>query len=187
MSISPRYTSRDLECLPDIDGVRYEIIDGELFVARQPHWHHQQACTQVGTELTIWNRRTRAGSVAVAPGLIFSPEDNVAPDVVWASRERLARDLDDAGHLTTAPELVIEVLSPGTINEQRDRETKLKLYSRRGVREYWIMDWRARTVQVFRRQDAVLVLVATLGDGDEISLPLLSGFSCAVVDLWGEI
>ena len=55
------------------------------------------------------------------------------------------------------------------------------------MREYWIMDWRARTVQVFRRQDAVLVLVATLGDGDEISSPLLSGFSCAVVDLWGEI
>ena len=62
-----------------------------------------------------------------APGLIFADDDDVAPDVVWISRERLAGTLDQTGHLHTAPELVVEVLSPGSVNERRDREVKLKL------------------------------------------------------------
>jgi len=70
----------------------------------------------------------------------FSESDNVIPDVVWASNERLERLLDEAGHLTAAPELVVEVLSPGKKNERRDREAKLKLYSVQGVHEYWIVN-----------------------------------------------
>lgn len=64
----------------------------------------------------------------IAPAIIFSDADNVIPDVVWASHERLKYLLDEAGHLTGAPELVVEVLSPGEKNEKRDKETKLKLY-----------------------------------------------------------
>ena len=45
MRTAPRWTSADLEVLPD-DGKRYEIIDGELYMSRQPHWHHQRACVQ---------------------------------------------------------------------------------------------------------------------------------------------
>jgi len=56
--------------------------------------------------------------------------------VVWVSKERLSQIEDEAGHLTDAPELVIEVLSPGKNNERRDKEAKLKLYSVEGVREY---------------------------------------------------
>jgi len=56
-----------------------------------------------------------------SPGIVFQ-SDNVIPDVVWASNERLERLLDEAGHLTAAPELVVEVLSPGKKNERRDRE-----------------------------------------------------------------
>ena len=80
----------------------------------------------------------------------------------WISNERLATGLDESGHLTNAPELIVEVLSPGTQNEQRDREVKLKLYTERGVQEYWILDWRVQQVEVYRRQNAILKLVATL-------------------------
>ncbi len=59
--------------------------------------------------------------------------------MVWASNERLTALLDDAGHLTAAPELIVEVLSSGAENIRRDREAKLKLYSSRGVREYGIV------------------------------------------------
>lgn len=57
----------------------------------------------------------------IAPGLVFAAAADVAPDVVWVSRERLAGMLDRAGHLTKAPELVVEVLSPGKTNERRER------------------------------------------------------------------
>jgi len=48
----------------------------------------------------------------------------------------LAGTVDQTGHLHMAPELVVEVLSPDSTHERRDREVKLKLYARRGVNEY---------------------------------------------------
>lgn len=70
--------------------------------------------------------------------------------------------LDETGHLTGAPELVVGVLSSGEENERRDRQAKLKLYSSRGVQEYWIADWRLEQIEVYRREDATLKLIATL-------------------------
>lgn len=103
---------------------------------------------------------------------------------MWASSERLAFLLDESGYLTAAPELVVEVLSAGSENEQCDRELKLKLYSTRGVREYWIIDWRKQQVEVYRREQAVLNLVATLMSGDDLNSPMLSGFNCAIAQLF---
>jgi Uma2 family endonuclease len=184
VSISPRFTSADLELLPAVDGVRYEIIDGELYVSRQPDWHHQYTCNAIGAKLQNWDGQTTIGVTIPAPGLIFAADDDVAPDLVWISRERLAAVQDEAGHLRAAPELVVEVLSAGATNERRDRELKLTLYSRRGVQEYWIVDWRRQTVEVFRREQAALRLVATLGNEDALTSPLLPGFVSAVADLW---
>jgi Uma2 family endonuclease len=76
------------------------------------------------------------------------------------------------------------VISFGAANEQRDREAKRRLYSRRGVQEYWIADWRAETVEVCRRRDAELRLVQTLLRGDTLASPLLPGFSCVIDGLF---
>lgn len=178
-----RWTTKDLELLPD-DGKRYEIIDGELFVTRAPHWGHQRTCTNIGLELKTWSRKTGLGEVAINPGIIFTDEDNVIPDVVWASKERLAVLLDEAGHLTAAPELVVEVLSPGANNERRDRDLKLRLYSTRGVQEYWVADWQLQQLEVYRREEGKLSLIATLFATDTITSPLLPEFSCSVAQLF---
>jgi Uma2 family endonuclease len=178
-----RWTSSDLELLPD-NGNRYEIIDGELFVTRASHWKHQKFCTKITISLDSWSEKIGLGETTSGAGVIFSDADNVIPDVVWISKERLASGLDDAGHLTVAPELVIEVLSPGEMNERRDKEVKLKLYASQGVREYWIVNWQLQQIQVYRREQAMLVLVETLFAGDELNSPLLPGFICPVARLF---
>ena len=183
MSTALRWTTADLETLPD-DGKRYEIIDGELYVTTQPHWQHQFVCTRLTRFLDEWDDQTSAGTVVQAPGVVFAEDEAVAPDVVWISNERLANGLDASGHLRVAPELAIEVLSPGSTNERRDREAKLKLYSRRGVHEYWIVDWRQRQVEVYRREQAALRLIETLFEQDELRSPLLPDFSCRVAQLF---
>jgi len=183
MTSTLRWTSTDLESMPD-DGKRYEIIDGELYVSKQPSWHHQHTCFRIAMELEIWNRLSGAGQINLAPGLIFAEDDDVAPDVVWLSNERLTHALAEDGKLHSAPELIIEVLSPGPGNEKRDREAKLKLYSRRGVSEYWIIDWLRRQIAVYRRHDLARHLVSTLQDGDTLETPLLPGFSCSLVTLF---
>lgn len=185
MSTPVRFTIADVEALPDpLDDTRYEVIDGELFVSRQPHWEHQFAGAALYAALQGWSRQSRRGVANAAPGVIFSPESGVAPDVVWISRERRARGLGDDGKLYIAPELVVEILSPGTTNERRDREVKPKLYAREGVDEYWLVDWRARTVAVYRRIGDRLQLAEILTDDETLTSPLLPGFACPVRDLW---
>ncbi len=184
MTITPRYTSRDLELMPDVEGVRYEIIDGELHVSKQPRWEHQYACSEVSAVLRNWSHETGLGITLVAPGLVFPEDQDVAPDVVWISHARLAAVTDASGHLSDGPELVVEVLSPGATNERRDRDAKLRLYTRQGVEEYWIIDWRSRTVDVFRRDGDTLWHVATLTSGDTLTSPVLPGFTCPVSTFW---
>src|SRR5437588_12235874 len=120
MSTATKFTSADLALMPE-DGKRYEIIEGELYVSRQPSSEHQYTRNRAGRFLDQWNDHSQLGIVLTAPGLIFAEDDDVAPDVIWISRERYEKALDAAGHLHMAPELVIEVLSPGKPNEDRDR------------------------------------------------------------------
>lgn len=181
-----RFTSADLASLPD-DGKRYEIIDGELLMSRQPDVGHQDVCFEIGIELALWNRQTGLGKVYVAPGVIFADDDDVAPDAVWISKERLAGAIGKEGHLHATPELVIEVLSPGSANERRDRKMKLDLYSRRGVDEYWIINWRSHQVEVYRRKQKKLRFFATLNESDTLDSPLLPSFSCPLKPLFERI
>jgi Uma2 family endonuclease len=92
--------------------------------------------------LDDWDARAGIGIASLAPEVIFAEDEAVAPDGAWISQSRLSQALDPAGHLHAAPDLVIEVLSPGAANKRRNREARLDLYSRRGVEEYWIVDWR---------------------------------------------
>jgi Uma2 family endonuclease len=105
---STRWKSADLELLPD-NGNRYEIIDGELLVTRAPHWQHQRVITRLIQSLGIWSSQSKLGEVVTTPGIVFPDDDNVIPDLVWISNDRLARSLDESGYLVAAPELVVEV------------------------------------------------------------------------------
>jgi Uma2 family endonuclease len=176
-----RLTLRDLDLLPEpMDDTRYELIDGELYVTRQPNWQHQRTCDNVTAAFAEWDPQAATGLSVSAPGVVFAVEEAVAPDLVWVSRERQAQVLGNDGKLHAAPDLMVEVLSPGSANEARDRDVKLALYSRRGVREYWIVDWQHRGMDVYRRRDGELRHAATLYAEDLLESPLLPGFACHV-------
>ncbi len=180
-----QWTTRDLDVMPDDGGwKRYEIIDGELHVTRAPHINHQGAASKINTRLEVWSEMTGLGKTFQTPGVIFTPTDAVIPDVVWVSQSRLDNCIDDAGHFTAAPELIVEILSPGDRNYQRDKEFKLKLYSRHGVQEYWIVNWQLKTIEVYRHQGGSLHFVGTLLESDSITSPLLPGFSSAIGPLF---
>jgi Uma2 family endonuclease len=184
MSVQRRYTSADLESMPHVEGLRYEIIDGELHVTTAPSWDHNRAANQIWRAFEDWNDGTGLGQSGTTPGVIFAEDNNVIPDVVWVSRARLDAGLDRAGHLTVVPEIVVEVLSPGSDNERRDRVLKLNLYARQGDNEYWLVDPALRIVEVFRHDGRALELVATLSGDDALTSPLLPGFSGPLRRLW---
>lgn len=178
-----RWTVSDLEGFPE-NGNRYEIIDGELFVTRAPHLDHQDSAGQLYAALLIWSLQSKLGKPFLTPGVIFSAEDAVIPDLIWISGERKSKIVDSAGHLTAAPELVAEILSNTAKDKKRDQATKLKLYSVQGVLEYWIVDREEQTVTVYRREAGILKKILTLFASDQLTSPLLPGFSCAVASVF---
>ena len=178
-----RWTIEDLDYLPE-NGNRYEVIDGDLHVTCIPHLKHQAALGAIYFELQAWSAKTDLGQTVVSPGINFSLWSAVIPDVVWCSAERLEMLLNEDGHLTGAPELIVEVLSQSQKDKDRDRKAKLKLYSVEGVQEYWICDYEQSMLQIFRRDNAILAKVMTLYAGDTLTSPLLLNFSCEVSSLF---
>lgn len=174
------WTSADLQLFPDSEWKRYEIVNGELLVTRAPHLGHQRTIGKIHSRLLNWSEETDAGEPIINPGVVFSDVDDVIPDVVWVKKERLNDIVDESGHFIAAPDLVVEVLSLGSQNERRDKELKLRLYSLKGVLEYWIVNWRLQQIEVYRREAGFLRLVGTFLAADELTSPLLPGFVCQI-------
>jgi Uma2 family endonuclease len=185
-TILARWTTDLVKKMPKIEGERYEIIDGELYITTQPHLRHQATCSNIIIDLGNWNRATGYGRTFPAPGVIFSEHNAVAPDIAWVSKQRMPAVLGRDGKLQGAPDLLIEVLSPGKANAERDREKKVELYSRYSVQEYWIADWCAITLDVYRQEQDALQLMQTLKSGDELTSPLLPGFAY-IIDRFFEL
>jgi Uma2 family endonuclease len=114
------------------------------------------------------------GEVYVAPfGVVFSLFDVVEPDILYVSKERASVITEK--NVQGAPDLVVEVLSETTA--EIDRTTKMKLYARHGVLEYWLIDPEECTAEVYRREARGFERVASLQPSDSLTTPLLPGFS----------
>ncbi len=106
------------------------------------------------------------------------------PDLIFVTNERLRKTLS-GGRFHAAPEIVIEILSPGKSNERRDRHVKRSLYSSRGVTEYWLVDPENQAVELhLRNQAGELVFDKSILRTDELTSSLLPGFSVRVDTLF---
>jgi Uma2 family endonuclease len=177
-----RYTYEDYLDFPD-DGRRHELIDGEHVVTPAPVRRHQKLSGRLMFALETWLRAHPSGEVYAAPlDVVLSDADVVEPDILFVSNER-ADILGKWVH--GAPDLVVEILSPGT--RRTDEVTKRRLYDRVNVREYWIVDGEIDAVKVDRRQeDASFPQVAELSreEGHSLTTPLLPGFSLSLAELF---
>ena len=177
-----KLTIDQLEALPD-DNNRYELIDGELIVSKAPGIPHQLSLGQLFYRLTSYLTGNPIGLLIFGPGVVFDDYNGVIPDLVFVSVER-QHIITERG-LIDAPDLVVEVVSPGETKSERDRQLKRQLYSRRGVREYWVVDPQLKTIEVYRLHENVLMLEATLRGSDVLTSALFPGFSCAVSEILG--
>jgi Uma2 family endonuclease len=139
-----KMTYADLEKIPP-DLNRHEILEGEWYRTPAPSPDHQTVVGNLYRILVLHVRARKLGRVFVAPlDVLLSRHNVLEPDVLFISTERLA--IIKKKYARGAPDLVIEVGSPSTVAV--DRSKKLDIYGRRGVREYWIVDLFARTVEV---------------------------------------
>lgn len=180
--VDPSVTVEDLDLMPE-DGNRYEVIGGEILASRAPDFLHQIVVTNLIFFVGSYLKANPLGVVVTTPGLIFSFVDGVIPDVVYVSHERREQILHE-GRLRAAPELVVEIVSPGAENTRRDRIVKRQLYAKHSVEEYWIIDPQTRSVEVYRLRGQILDLVAMNTDAQAIETPLLPGWSVTADELF---
>lgn len=166
------------------EGEHFVILEGEKIVSPSPTSFHQAISLNFSVALHTWAQRTQLGKWRPAPfDVILSNVDVVQPDLVFVRRENLSRLKDK--HLQGPPDIVIEILSPGSI--RLDRVRKRVLYAKYGVPEYWIVSPEERTVEILRLQtDGQYAVIDVLESEDALESPLLPGFACPVQDLFVE-
>jgi Uma2 family endonuclease len=168
MPIDTRPTYDDYCLLPN-NGKRYEIIEGELFVSRSASLLHQSFLANLLYYVTDFVKKHALGEVYPAPfDVVFSQYDVVEPDILYVSKARASVMTEK--NVQGAPDLVVEVLSESTA--KIDRTTKLKLYARYGVAEYWVVDPETCSVEIYRLIHGGYDLAAQLDSSQSLTSPL---------------
>jgi len=180
------HTIADWEAMPHGDGNRYEIIEGELFVSCSPGLTHEIVLITLIRRIGRFLDDHPIGLIVTGPGMILSDISGVIPDAVFFLHEQRDKIVKD-DRLHAPPALVIEILSPGSTNIRRDRVSKLNLYSKHGIPEYWIVDPKNKTVERYLREGSALILKETLQHQDALTMTALPGFSCPVSDVFKDI
>ena len=183
-----RYTVDDLDFMPE-DTNRYELIGGKLFVSHAPHLDHQKLASNLHIELGIYLRKNPIGIIVETPGIIFSKDDAAIPDLVFATHETTEKSVIKSGEkfegkFNAAPELVIEILSFGKKDIERDRVHKRELYGRYGVKEYWVVDGFFNTIEVYRLEEKGLERIKRFEIHESIETPVLPEFELKLADIF---
>ncbi|MBI3763648.1 MAG: Uma2 family endonuclease [Chloroflexi bacterium] len=176
-----QWTYEDWLRLPD-DGYRYEVLDGVLYMAPPPHPEHQRSLSPLGGQMIVHVTARKLGEVIFAPCAVRLPGQPVPvqPDIFFIAADRLKFFEKQA--FNGAPDLVVEMLSPS--NWVYDRKEKFQAYERAGVREYWIADYRAKTIEVFSLKGDAFVLLDKWGPGETAQSEVLEGFEIAVDEVF---
>ena len=180
-SIEQRYTIRDLYDVPE-DGNRYELSRGCLIAEPPAGGGHGRVATRFARRLDAYAERTGRGVVLICDaGFVLArhPDTVRAPDVAWVDIDRYRALGDDSGLLPLAPDLAVEVRSPG--DRRGAIERKLEDWFDAGTREVWLADPVRRNVIVFTADAAPQTLEGT----QTLRSPqLLPGFEAPLADLF---
>lgn len=151
-TLSRLTTYDDYRQLPD-DGKLYQIIGGELYMAPAPTTIHQRISRKLLRFLDNHITQNNLGEVLYAPvDVVLSMTDVVQPDLIYVAKERL--NIITKKNIVDAPDLVVEILSEHT--ETIDRQKKMALYEKHGVKEYWIVDPAEKTIEQFVLEEKTL-------------------------------
>ena len=143
---------RWVDTRPTSDVNRYELVAGRIVMTPPAGWTHASIENRIATILGAHVRRHGLGIVfGSSLGFILPSGDILEPDASFVSTARFEANPPSRPNefLRAVPELVVEILSPGTA--ARDRTEKKALYEQSQVDEYWIVDPEHRAVAVLAR------------------------------------
>lgn len=178
------YRRRDHAGLPDEP--RCELILGRFYVSPSPSLLHQVVLAVLLESLRASARSVGALALPAPLDVHLADHSIVQPDILYlsAGRRHLAREWVEG-----APDLLVEILSRGSV--RRDRGEKLDLYARSGVLEYWIVDPVESQIEFLVLQGESYEVVVPRGvyrsrSLPEVSLDLEETWRAVAAELTGE-
>ncbi len=163
------------------DEKRYEVLEGELIeMAPAPNYSHQSLVKNLFKRIDSYVESRKIGEVQFAPlDVIFDEQNTFQPDIVFISNKnkQIIQELGIFG----SPDLVVEVLSKST--EKKDRGLKFKAYEKFGVKEYWLVDQKKRSMEVFVLEKSEFTLYYSVHNDDPLKSRVFPDFSVRFSEL----
>ena len=159
------------------EGFFYELINGNIVKKQAPSPPHQKAVLKLSKILDDYAVEKDLGDVFTSPiDVFFDKYNNTQPDVLFIRKDRNFIITNDGiqGH----PDLIVEVLSPSTF--RNDRNEKMKLYLNFGVSEYWIVDPKNQSIEVYVLEDNRYKMAFFAIENGLIQSKILDGLSLEV-------
>lgn len=157
-----------------------ELIDGDFKVSPPPSSKHQRVSRKIEFRLEQWVTAHQLGEVFDAPmDVVLSENDVFQPDLLFISKERLGIIKKK---IEGPPDLIVEILSPN--DENCDRVTKKDLYSKFGVREYWIVDPEAETIMLLAFEKDRLEVKQTYPKGSVLKSMIVKDFELPLQEIF---
>lgn len=176
-----QWTYEDYCRLPE-DGMRYEIIEGVLYMSPAPITKHQRVSMKLAVRFENFAEKHDAGIVMHAPldVILAKFATPVQPDIVFIAKKR--RSIIKEKFVEGAPDILVEILSPS--NWHVDRGKKAQVYAKSGVREYWIVDPEAETIELYVRRKRAYALVGKYRAGEIVRSETLLGLKVKVKEVF---
>jgi Uma2 family endonuclease len=181
MTVAPQIlTAEDLWRLPN--DRRRELVKGELRTMAPAGFEHGAVIDNLQFLLTAHVRKYRLGIVVGAEtGFLLArdPDTVRGTDIAFVSTGRLPQGERPKGYFPGAPDLAVEVVSPGDTNAEV--QEKVEDYLKAGTRLVWEVNPRRRTVIIHRPECAPVLLVETDRLTEDVVVPQ---FSCLIVEIF---
>lgn len=172
ISEKPQATYEDYCKTPE--GGKYQLIGGEIIEMTSPTPYHQRILQNLNFYLSLFIRQNQLGEVYVAPtDVYFSKTETYQPDLLLLLNDNLNKLKEKK--IEGAPDLVIEILSPPT--GYYDAKYKKSVYEKFGVKEYWLVDPKDKTVEIYENVSGKFAVISDLTKDDTAKSKLLAGFS----------
>lgn len=164
----------------DPEGVRLELVDGEIAVSPGAIPSHSHIIVTLSYFLTHHVRQNKLGRILQDIDTIIDDYNVRRPDILYFSSDRT--HLIGKKAIEGPPDLCIEVLSPTSITI--DRQDKFNQYQQLGVLHYWIIDPASRSIESFSLASGAFQPSGTFKNGDIARLPPFLDLQIPLTELW---
>jgi Uma2 family endonuclease len=156
------------------DDKRYEVIEARLLTAPAPDTWHQDWLSNLNTLVKLFLRKRNLGHLFIAPvDVVLDPENVVQPDLVFVGANNLG--IIQRRAIFGTPDLLVELISPSSVH--RDRYTKMDLYARFGVKEYWIGDAANRSLEILTLSEGRYKVHCSASETGSLNSVILTGLT----------